>query len=145
MGLLKKLEEITTLCGVVACGIIFYKFNREGKEDQPEVWPSMAEATDVMKKFKGLPQKKKEKHMLSHETLLDKSLRKMTKKLNEEIKKNKEMEMELLLMEDLPPITEEDLNDEAFEKLNFKCEILNEMINTITECIENFQSGKKNI
>ncbi|CAN1292316.1 Agamous-like MADS-box protein AGL86 [Linum perenne] len=145
MGLLKKLEEITTLCGVIACGIILHKFNGEGKEDQPEVWPSMAEATDVLKKFKGLPQKKKGKHMLNHETLLDKSLKKMTKKLNEEIKKNTGMEMELLLMEDLPPITEEDLNDEAFEKLNFKREILNEMINTITECIENFQSGKKNI
>ncbi|CAN1132517.1 hypothetical protein LINPERHAP2_LOCUS7078 [Linum perenne] len=62
----------------------------------------MPEAIDLLKKFKGMPQKKKEKNMLNNETLLDKSLRKMMKKLNEEIEKNRWMEMELMLMEDLP-------------------------------------------
>ncbi|CAN1262552.1 hypothetical protein LINPERPRIM_LOCUS11319 [Linum perenne] len=56
--------------------------------------------------------------MLNHETLLDKSLRKMTEKLNDEIEKNKRMKMELMLMEDFPPIGEEDLNDYAKKKLN---------------------------
>ncbi|CAN1175570.1 Agamous-like MADS-box protein AGL86 [Linum perenne] len=69
IGLLKKLKEITTLCGVIACGIIFHNFNV-----QPEIWPSVPEAIDVLKKFKGLPQKKQKKHMLNHETLLDKTV-----------------------------------------------------------------------
>ncbi|CAN1192957.1 hypothetical protein LINPERHAP2_LOCUS41790 [Linum perenne] len=70
--------------------------------------------------------------MLNHETLLQESLRKMTEKLNVELAKNKWMEMELLLLEDLPPISEEDLNNDAKEKLNYKCEILSEMIKTVT-------------
>ncbi|CAN1162265.1 Agamous-like MADS-box protein AGL36 [Linum perenne] len=144
IGLLKKLKEITTLCGVVACGIIFHNFNGKDKEDQPEVWPSVPEANDVLKKFKDLPKTKKEKNMLKHETLLEESLRKMSEKLNDEIAKNKLMEMELLLMGDLLPISEEDLHDEAKEKLDCKREILNEMITTVTERIENFESGKKN-
>ncbi|CAN1125371.1 hypothetical protein LINPERHAP2_LOCUS2864 [Linum perenne] len=108
-----------------------------------EVWPSMPEAIDVLKKFKDLPQKKHEKNMLNHETLLDKSLMKMTEKLNEEIKKNKWMDMELMLMKDFPPIGKEDLNDDAKDKLDCKREILSEIILTVTECIENFENGKK--
>ncbi|CAN1301230.1 Agamous-like MADS-box protein AGL90 [Linum perenne] len=144
LGLLKKLKEITTLCGVIGCGIIFHNFHGNGKEDQLEVWPYVPEANDVLKKFKDLPKKKKEANMLNHETLLEKNLRKIAEKLNDEIAKNKWMEMELLLMEDLPPISEEDLHDEAKEKLNCKREILNEMIQNVTERIENFKSGKKN-
>ncbi|CAN1235559.1 MADS-box transcription factor PHERES 2 [Linum perenne] len=144
IGLLKKLKEITTLCGVIACGIIFHNFNGKGKEDQPEVWPSVPEANDVLKKFKDFSKKKKEKYMLNHETLLEESLRKMAEKLNDEIAKNKWMEMELLLMEDLPPISEEDLHEEAKEKLNCKREMLDEMIKTVTKRIENFESGNKN-
>ncbi|CAN1192952.1 Agamous-like MADS-box protein AGL80 [Linum perenne] len=126
VGLLKKLKEITTLCGVVACGIIFHNFNFK-----PKVWPSVPEEIIVLKKFKGLPQKKQKKNMFNHETLLDKSLKKMTEKLDEEIEKNKWMEMELMLTEDLSPIGEEDLNDDAKEKLNCK----REMIKTITKRI----------
>ncbi|CAN1175572.1 MADS-box transcription factor PHERES 2 [Linum perenne] len=144
IGLLKKLKEITTLCGVIACGIIFHNFNGKGKEDQPEVWPSVPEANDVLKKFKDFSKKKKEKYMFNHETLLEESLRKMAEKLNDETAKNKWMEMELLLMEDLPPISEEDLHEEAKEKLNCKREMLDEMIKTVTKRIENFESGNKN-
>ncbi|CAN1192955.1 MADS-box transcription factor PHERES 2 [Linum perenne] len=32
IGLLKKLKEIMTLCGVIACGIIFHNFNRKVKK-----------------------------------------------------------------------------------------------------------------
>ncbi|CAN1162267.1 hypothetical protein LINPERHAP2_LOCUS24404 [Linum perenne] len=74
MGLLKKLKGITTLCGLIAREIIFHNFNGEDKEDQPEVWPYVLEAVDVLKKFKSLPQKKREKNMLNHETLLDKKV-----------------------------------------------------------------------
>ncbi|CAN1155990.1 hypothetical protein LINPERHAP2_LOCUS20686 [Linum perenne] len=71
----------------------------------------MPEAIDVLGKFKGLPQKNQEKNMFNHETLLD-------KKLNDEIENNKWMEMELMLIEDFPPIGEEDLNNYAKKKLN---------------------------
>ncbi|CAN1262553.1 Agamous-like MADS-box protein AGL90 [Linum perenne] len=118
-GLLKKLLEITTLCGVGACTFIIHYFRAKGKKDEPksEVWPSAPEAIDVLEKFKGLPQKKQENNMLNHETLLDKSLRKMTEKLNDEIEKNKWMKMELMLMENFPPTGEEDLIDYAKKEI----------------------------
>ncbi|CAN1175571.1 MADS-box transcription factor PHERES 2 [Linum perenne] len=149
IGLLKKLKEITTLCGVIACGIIFHNFNGKGKEDQPEVWPSVPEANDVLKKFKDFSKKKKEKYMFNHETLLEESLRKMAEKLNDETAKNKWMEMELLLMEDLPPISEEDLHGgnqdyHAKGKLNCKCRIVKDLLKKVTKRIEDLESGNKN-
>ncbi|CAN1243425.1 hypothetical protein LINPERPRIM_LOCUS5682 [Linum perenne] len=139
MGLL-----IITLCVVIACGIIFHNFNSKRKEDLPEVRPSVPDPVEVLKNFKGLPKKKLEKNKLNHETPLEKSLRKMKNKLNDEIKKNTWMEMELILLEDLPPIGEEHLNEDAKKILNCKREILREMIKVVTERIENFESEKKN-
>ncbi|EEF40630.1 mads box protein, putative [Ricinus communis] len=40
-GLLKKLKELATLCGIVACAIIFSAY-----DSSPDVWPSPAEAFD---------------------------------------------------------------------------------------------------
>ncbi|CAN1243040.1 hypothetical protein LINPERPRIM_LOCUS5543 [Linum perenne] len=143
MGLL-----ITTLCVVIACGIIFHNFSGKGKskrkEDPPEVRPSVPDLVEVLKKFRGLPKKKQEKNKLNHETPLEKSLRKMKNKLNDKIKKNTLMEMELILMEDLPPICEEDSNEDAKKKLNCKRENLREIIKAVTERIDNFESEKKN-
>ncbi|CAN1156003.1 hypothetical protein LINPERHAP2_LOCUS20701 [Linum perenne] len=68
--------------------------------------------------------------------LLDKSLRKRIEKLNDEIEKTKWMEMELLLMKDLPSIDDEYVNDDAKEKLNYMRDILREMIKTATERTE---------
>ncbi|CAN1155988.1 hypothetical protein LINPERHAP2_LOCUS20684 [Linum perenne] len=103
-------EDLTTTCD--------YDLDFDANGKLNEVWPSVPEAIDVLEKFKALPQKKQEMDMLNHETLLDKSLRKMTEKLNDEIEKNKWMETELMLMEDFPPIGEEDLSDYAKKKLN---------------------------
>ncbi|KAF2290933.1 hypothetical protein GH714_016904 [Hevea brasiliensis] len=54
-SLLKKLKELTTLCGVTACAIIFSDYN-----SSPDVWPSHSEAVCELEKFKNLPPKNKE-------------------------------------------------------------------------------------
>ncbi|CAN0928468.1 MADS-box transcription factor PHERES 2 [Linum grandiflorum] len=53
-----KLSEISTLCGIMACGIIFYNFNDKGKNDQQkiEAWPSGPKTVDMLlKKMKVVP------------------------------------------------------------------------------------------
>ncbi|CAN1155987.1 Agamous-like MADS-box protein AGL90 [Linum perenne] len=48
-GLLKKLEEITTLCG---CAFIIHNFRGKGKKDEVEVWPFYPKATGMLRKYK---------------------------------------------------------------------------------------------
>ena len=59
-SLLKKTEELSTLCGIEACAIVY------GPDDpQPETWPSEAGVKNVLGKFSTIPeweQGKKIKH-----------------------------------------------------------------------------------
>ncbi|CAN1138835.1 MADS-box transcription factor PHERES 2 [Linum perenne] len=96
-GLLKKLEEITTLCGVGACAFIIHNFHEKGKKDEVEVWPSYPKAIGMLRKYKELLQGKQGKYMLNHEDLFKKRLEKMKKALKKQHEKNQLMEMQLLL------------------------------------------------
>ncbi|CAN0928132.1 Agamous-like MADS-box protein AGL36 [Linum grandiflorum] len=136
LGLWNKLKEISTLCGVAACGIIFYNFN--GKID---VWPSVPEAVDILKKLKVLPDKKQKKYQLDHDSMLDASVEKLEETLKNEIEKNQWLEIEWLLtcedenlMEGTSSCGYENLNDH--KELERKREMLDELIKKIDERIE---------
>lgn len=64
-GLLKKMEELTTLCGVDACAILSSPF-----EPNAEVWPSPAGARKVLSRFMSLPEEVQSKRMLNQEAYL---------------------------------------------------------------------------
>ncbi|GMY29450.1 agamous-like MADS-box protein AGL80 [Fagus crenata] len=57
--LLKKLSELTTLCGIMTCGIIYSSY-----DPQPDVWPCPQEACRMLERFKNLPAKKQGKYMM---------------------------------------------------------------------------------
>lgn len=95
-GLLKKLDELTTLCGVIACAIIFSDYRTS-----PEVWPSHSQAVSVLEKFKNLPPKKQSKYMLDQESFLTRNISKLTEKLEKLKKKNERMELELIYAESI--------------------------------------------
>ncbi|CAN1156000.1 Agamous-like MADS-box protein AGL90 [Linum perenne] len=154
-GLLKKLEEITTLCGVATCAFIIHNFRgkgkKEGKKDEVEVWPSEPKASSMLKKYKELPQRKQEKYMLNHEALSKERLEKMKKALKNQREKNQLLEIDLLLKEDCPTTSEdcpttsgEDLDFGAKEELNYKREIVKNFKKKVTELIEDLESGYKN-
>lgn len=63
-GLMKKVKELTTLCGIQGCAIIF---NRHGGDSQTHVWPTTAEARAVLGRFQDLPPEKQTKHMKNHD------------------------------------------------------------------------------
>lgn len=102
-GLLKKASELTTLCGIEGCAIIY------GPNDpDPHVWPSKEEAERVLERFNGMSQKKQSKHMKNHEECLDKNLMILEEKVEEGQRQNRELELEMLLDE----LLEEDGDDD---------------------------------
>jgi hypothetical protein len=50
-GLLKKADELTTLCGIKACAIIYGP-----NEPQTEIWPSPWGVQSVLSKFRTMPE-----------------------------------------------------------------------------------------
>ncbi|CAN1127111.1 Agamous-like MADS-box protein AGL86 [Linum perenne] len=143
-GLLKKLEEITTLCGVAACAFISHNFGGNDKEEQLLVWPSEAKATDVLRRRNEMPQRMQEKYMLNHETLSTESLEKTKKKLKNQQEKNQLMEIELLLKESLLTSSGEDMDYGAKGELNSKRRIVKDFIKKVNEQIEYLESENKN-
>ncbi|KAF1895504.1 hypothetical protein Lal_00044155 [Lupinus albus] len=93
-GLVKKTNEISTLCGIEACAIIYGP-----NETQPEVWPSHPEVQRVINKFKTMPEHEQNKYMLNQESFLTKSIMKTRDQLKKLRNENKKIEMELFMFQ----------------------------------------------
>ncbi|XP_045822274.1 agamous-like MADS-box protein AGL80 [Trifolium pratense] len=89
----KSMAEITTLCGIDACGIIYSEFHSE-----PEVWPSPSEVQRIINKFKNhFEFEQGNKKKLSHETYLTQRVTKSKVQLVKLEKNNLEMQKSLTL------------------------------------------------
>ncbi|KAK9735497.1 hypothetical protein RND81_04G209300 [Saponaria officinalis] len=123
-GLLKKIEELTTLCAVDACAIICSPY-----EDRPEVWPSPSGARRVLSRFANLPEEDQEKKMLDQESYLKQRVSK-AKQMLEKIEKDvKEKQMVALLFDCLNGV-------KSFECLNLEetkdlCAIANKVLGLV--------------
>ncbi|KAE9589577.1 hypothetical protein Lal_00000195 [Lupinus albus] len=91
-GLLKKVDELTTLCGIEACAIIYSPF-----EPQPEVWPSPWEVQNVLSKLKRMPELEQSKKMVNQETFLKQRIVKAKEQVKKLQKENREKEMTQLI------------------------------------------------
>ncbi|XP_045810022.1 agamous-like MADS-box protein AGL80 [Trifolium pratense] len=81
--LLKKVNELSTLCGVEAC-IIIYPENSA----QPDIWPPGLRTRNVLGKFMSLPELERNKKMLDSEGFANQTLEKTQKILMKQIEKN---------------------------------------------------------
>ncbi|KMT14274.1 hypothetical protein BVRB_4g076300 [Beta vulgaris subsp. vulgaris] len=99
-GLLKKVEELTTLCGVDACAIIYSPYDA-----RPEVWPSQIGARRVLARFMNLSQEEQEKKMLDQETYLRQRIAKASQQLEKIRDENREREMSELMHQCLGGVT----------------------------------------
>lgn len=79
-GMLKKVKELTTLCDVEACAIIYSPY-----ESAPEVYPSPLGAQRVLGRFRKMPEMEQSKKMVNQEGFL----RQRIAKANEQLKKLK--------------------------------------------------------
>ncbi|KAK8708589.1 hypothetical protein V6N13_059627 [Hibiscus sabdariffa] len=88
LGLIKKVMELTTLCGIDACLVIY-----SPQENEPMVWPSVDEVKRLVGKFYLVPELERFKKMMSMETYMNEKLFKEQENLMKLNRKNKEVEV----------------------------------------------------
>ncbi|KAK9291084.1 hypothetical protein L1049_009271 [Liquidambar formosana] len=76
-GLMKKVAELSILCGIEACIVIF-----SPDEVEPVCWPSQVGAKQVLERFFGLPEIEQSKKMTTQETYCNERMAKLQEKFN---------------------------------------------------------------
>ncbi|KAK7305526.1 hypothetical protein VNO77_43432 [Canavalia gladiata] len=93
-GLIKKITEISTLCGIEACAIIY-----SPNDPQPEVWPNEWGVHNVLSKFKRVPELEQSKKMLNQESFLRQRIIKCQEQLKKQMNENRKKEMTHLMLQ----------------------------------------------
>ncbi|KAI3973116.1 hypothetical protein MKX01_019774 [Papaver californicum] len=91
-GLLKKVSELSTLCGVNACAIVYGPYDL-----QPQVWPAQPDAYRVLMRFRSLPeidQLRNVRQQLNQESFLRNRIEKIKKQWKKHHRENRYMELE---------------------------------------------------
>ncbi|XP_004500456.1 agamous-like MADS-box protein AGL80 [Cicer arietinum] len=91
-GIFKKISELTTLCGIEACAIIYGE-----NEQEAEVWPSPAGTRSVLNRFMSLPELERRRKMVDLERFLTKSIEKAQELLKKQWEENKKKEMSIVI------------------------------------------------
>ncbi|KAJ0980036.1 hypothetical protein J5N97_015510 [Dioscorea zingiberensis] len=91
-GLMKKLEELSVLCNVEACGIVYGP-----DEPQPEVWPSKGGARRVLERFKSMPVMEQSKKMMDQEGFTRHQVMKLQDQLRKHERENQELETAIVM------------------------------------------------
>ncbi|KAF9595205.1 hypothetical protein IFM89_037791 [Coptis chinensis] len=113
-GLMKKVSELSTLCGVEACAIIYGPYDPE-----PDVWPSSSEAHRVLMRFKSMPEMEQSKKMMNQEGFLGQRIVKVREQLKRQQRENREYEItqlmsQCLMGKGLQDVGREELSDMAW-------------------------------
>ncbi|CAK8566128.1 unnamed protein product [Lathyrus sativus] len=87
-GILKKINELSTLCGIDACAIIYGE-----NYPQVEVWPSGVGVRSVLYRFMRLPELERSRKMVDLEGFLSESIIKAQDMLKKQIEENQQKEM----------------------------------------------------
>ncbi|KAK7305529.1 hypothetical protein VNO77_43435 [Canavalia gladiata] len=118
-GLLKKIDELTTLCGIEACAIVYSPFDPE-----PEVWPSQWGVQKVLSKFRTMPELEQHKKMVNQETFLQERIQKSKEQMKKQVKDNREKEMNMLMFQCLSAgtVLHENMTGVDFHDLGFMIE-----------------------
>ncbi|XP_010486065.1 PREDICTED: agamous-like MADS-box protein AGL80 [Camelina sativa] len=91
-GLLKKVSELSTLCGINACAIIYSPY-----DSNPEVWPSNSGVQRIVSEFRTLPQMDQQKKMVDQETFLRQRIAKASDHFRRQRRYNRELEIAELM------------------------------------------------
>ncbi|XP_045832708.1 agamous-like MADS-box protein AGL80 [Trifolium pratense] len=91
-SLLKKVDELSTLCGIEACAIVYGPY-----EPEPEIWPTTCGVQRVLSKFRTMPEFEKTKKMFNQEAFMKQRLTKAEEQLKRLRKNNKDIEMKNLM------------------------------------------------
>ncbi|CAI8597024.1 unnamed protein product [Vicia faba] len=134
-SLIKKIDELATLCGIEACAIVYSDFHSE-----PEIWPSPWEVQRVVTKFRSYSDFEKGKKMLNQESFLIQRIGKSREQLAKLEKHNWEVEKSLILSQCLVKENFIDtLNPNALNDLAFD---INEMLEKITSKVNELDTNE---
>ncbi|KAF5469887.1 hypothetical protein F2P56_010445 [Juglans regia] len=95
-GLLKKMSELSTLCAIQTCAIIYSPYDPE-----PEVWPSPLGAQSVIARFKSMPEMEQSKKMVNQESFLMQRITKAEDQLKKQQRESRELEMTQVMYKSL--------------------------------------------
>ena len=95
-GLMKKVSELSTLCGIDACAILYSPY-----DSQPEVWPSPLGVQCVVARFKKMPEMEQSKKMVNQESFLRQRVAKGNEQLKKQRKDNREKEITRVMFQSL--------------------------------------------
>ncbi|KAF9620752.1 hypothetical protein IFM89_014356 [Coptis chinensis] len=127
-GLLKKVMELSTLCGVEACATVYGPY-----DPIPEFWPSPSEAHRVVMRFKSMPPIEQTKKMLNQEGFL----KQRTDKVNEQVRRlqrdNHENDMIELMGQCMTG--KKGLNAVGIEEISDLAWVVNEKVKAVQERI----------
>ncbi|XP_058782041.1 agamous-like MADS-box protein AGL80 [Vicia villosa] len=93
-SVLKKVDELSILCGIEACAIIYSPY-----DSQPEIWPSPSGVQNVLSKFRTMSEFGQRNNMVNQETFLKQRVLKGKEQLNKQRRDNKEKEMSMHMFE----------------------------------------------
>lgn len=95
-GLIKKVSELSTLCGVNACLILYSPY-----DGQPDIWPSPMGVHQVIADFKGMSEMDQSKKMVNQESFLKQRINKASEQLRKQRRDNHDKEITQILFESL--------------------------------------------
>lgn len=115
-GLIKKIGEISILCGIQACAIIY----SPDEPDQPEVWPSEEGVESAISRFRSVSELEQSKKMFCQESFLRQRIVKVQEQLKKVRNENRKKEIGHLISQyitvgnNLESANIIDLNDISF-------------------------------
>ncbi|XP_010460014.1 PREDICTED: agamous-like MADS-box protein AGL80 [Camelina sativa] len=130
-GLLKKINELTILCGLPACAIIYSEY-----KDGPELWPNVNEVRSLLDRLSELPVEKQTKYMMDQKDLMKKMIQEAEKKLEKE--KWYTRAMKLGIMASTSDLT---TDTDCSEELAKAAEVVDKKLKAIRERIKAVEAG----
>ncbi|KAI3824740.1 hypothetical protein L1987_06211 [Smallanthus sonchifolius] len=91
----RKMEELSILCGIEACGILYSPF-----EPQPEVWPDDNNVVqNVLREFMKLSPIERSKYMVNQDSYIKERIGKVREQINKQMMVNRETAMDNMMSE----------------------------------------------
>ncbi|WVY93231.1 agamous-like MADS-box protein AGL80 [Vigna radiata var. radiata] len=129
-SMLKKIEELSTLCGVEACAIVYSSFDQEA-----QIWPSESGVQNVVEKFRTMPEWKKHK-MGNQESVMEKSIMKGKRKIAKLEEENKEMEITMFMFQCLDTTRVQPQQNMTLADLNLLSSVIEQKLNDVSRRLD---------
>ncbi|KAH0470092.1 hypothetical protein IEQ34_001650 [Dendrobium chrysotoxum] len=111
-GLLKKVNELSILCGISACAVVY-----SPQTEQPEVFPSVEEAKKILTDLANMPEIDKNKKMVNQRSFLEQRLMKLSLQVRRLEHENKELSTAVCLRQCLAGRSVDSLSKEEADDM----------------------------